>query len=110
MSTFGWRVATPGTDRAGRTAAKRSSSVRSATFTLRKPVPTGVVIGPFRASMVDRIASSTRSGSGVPSASITPAPACWISHSIGTPVASRTVRAASETSGPMPSPGMRVTR
>jgi hypothetical protein len=63
----------PGIVRAGRTAANRSSSVRSATLTLRKPVPTGVVIGPFRATRDERIASRTCSGSGVPSASMTPA-------------------------------------
>ena len=33
---------------------------------LRKPVPTGVVIGAFRAQRVRRMLSSTASGSGVP--------------------------------------------
>ena len=43
----------------GRTCAYMSSSLRSATFTERKPPPTGVVIGPFSATPVSRIASST---------------------------------------------------
>ena len=33
--------------------------MRSATFTLRKPVPTGVVIGPLMATLFFRIESST---------------------------------------------------
>src|SRR5205809_367518 len=44
-------------------------------------------MGPFRAVRVARIESRTRSGSGVPSASITAAPARWTSHSAATPVA-----------------------
>ena len=50
-------MGTPGSARAGRTAANRSSSWRSATFTLRNPVPTGVVIGPFQrhAAIADRV-------------------------------------------------------
>ena len=51
---------------AGRRQAYRSSSLRSATFTLRKPVPTGVVIGPLMATLLRRTDSSTCSGSGVP--------------------------------------------
>jgi len=35
-------------------------------LTLRKPDPTGVVIGPLRAILLRRIESRTRSGSGVP--------------------------------------------
>jgi hypothetical protein len=38
------------------------------------------------------------------------APAVRSTHSMSTPVASRTSRAAAATSGPMPSPGMSVTR
>ena len=60
------------------------------TFTLRKPVPIGVVIGPLMATLFLRIDSSTCSGSGVPYFSITPAPASAISHSMSTPAASTT--------------------
>src|ERR671919_2032508 len=57
------------------------------------------------------IDSSTWSGSGLPPcSSITSAPASWTSHSRSTPVASRTRRVASAISGPVPSPGMKVTR
>ena len=103
-------MGTPGSDRDGRTAANRSSFCLSVTFTLRNPAPTGVVIGPFNATRERRMDSSTRSGSGVPSPSITPAPASCTSHSTSTPVAATTSRAASATSGPIPSPGTSVTR
>ncbi len=61
----------------GRRQAYRSSSLRRATLTLRKPWPTGVVIGPLMATLLRRIESSTCSGSGVPYSSITPRPASW---------------------------------
>src|SRR5437879_2981433 len=80
-----------------------------ATLTLRKPVPTGVVIGPFSATRVLRMDWRTCSGSGVPYSAITFSPACWTSQSNSTPVASRTRTLASLISGPTPSPGMRVT-
>src|SRR5581483_7080201 len=87
-----------------------SSSLRSATLTERKPPPTGVVIGPLRATPFRRIDSSVCSGRGLPpNCSITSAPACCTSHSNSTPVASSTRRVASVSSGPVPSPGMRVT-
>src|SRR2546423_13112125 len=87
-----------------------SSSLRSATLTERKPPPTGVVIGPLSATPVSRIASRTSGGSGLPPClSITSAPASRTSHSSSTPVASRTRRVASVSSGPVPSPGMRTT-
>src|SRR5690348_1733778 len=88
-----------------------SSSLRSATLTERKPPPTGVVIGPFSATPVSRIASRTSGGSGLPPYwSITSAPASRTSQSNSTPVASRTRRVASVSSGPVPSPGMSTTR
>src|SRR5919109_5501392 len=71
----------------------------------------GVVIGPLSATPFSRIDSRTCSGSGLPPCcSITSAPACCTSQSNSTPVASRTRRVASVSSGPVPSPGMRVTR
>src|SRR5213080_2500869 len=88
-----------------------SSSLRSATLTERKPPPMGVVIGPLSATPVSRIASRTSGGSGLPPCfSITSAPASRTSHSSSAPVASRTRRVASVSSGPVPSPGMRTTR
>ena len=50
-----------------------------------------------------------RLGRGVPALSITSTPACWTSHVNSTPVASSTRRAASVSSGPVPSPGTSVT-
>src|ERR1700682_813930 len=93
----------------GRTSAKRSSSCRSATFTLRNPLPIGVVIGPLRATLFLRIDASTCSGSGVPNSAMEASPAWWTSQSNSTPVASMTRTAASQISGPTPSPGIRVT-
>src|SRR6202158_5065978 len=93
----------------GRTNAKRSSSWRSATFTLRNPLPIGVVIGPLRATLFLRMDASTGSGSGVPNLAMAASPACWTSQSNSTPVASRTRTVASQISGPTPSPGTRVT-
>src|SRR5919198_1120865 len=50
------------------------------------------------------------SGSGVPASLITSTPACRTSQSSSTPVASSTRRVASVSSGPVPSPGISVTR
>src|SRR3989442_7409678 len=88
-----------------------SSSLRNATFTDRKPTRTGVVIGLFNATPASRIASRTSGGSGLPPyRSMTSAPASRTSQANSTPVASRTRRVASVSSGPVPSPGMRTTR
>jgi hypothetical protein len=83
--------------------------MRSATFTLRNPPPTGVDTGPFKATPFFRMDSSTSSGSGEPDASIATVPACCTSQENGTPVASSTRRVASVSSGPTPSPGINVT-
>ncbi len=83
--------------------------MRRATFTDRKPEPTGVVIGALIATLLRLIDSSTRSGIGVPSASYTSTPASCQSHSNSTPVASSTRAVASASSGPVPSPRMNVT-
>ncbi|OPZ76720.1 MAG: hypothetical protein BWY79_01483 [Actinobacteria bacterium ADurb.Bin444] len=84
--------------------------MRSATFTLRNPEPTGVVMGPLMATRVSRMASSTCGGSGVPYFSITSAPASASTQSMSTPVAAMATRAAAMSSGPVPSPGMQVIR
>ena len=83
--------------------------MRSATFTLLNPVPTGVVIGPLIAILFFLIDSMTESGSGVPAVSMMSTPASCTSHSKATPVASRTRFVASAISGPVPSPGIKVT-
>ena len=108
-STSRKREPSPGCDRQGRTQAYRSKCLRRATLTLRKPVPTGVVMGPLIATLVSATASSTCWGSGVPNSSMTPAPASWTFQLIWTPVASTTRRIACVISGPIPSPGIRTT-
>src|SRR5262245_42215766 len=67
-------------------------------------------MGPLRATLLRRIDSRTCSGSGVPWVAIRASPASTTSQSNSMPVASRTRRVASASSGPMPSPGIRVTR
>src|SRR5689334_18436945 len=110
-STSSKRVRTPLYVLHGRTCAYRSRLFRSPTLTERKPSPIGVVIGPLSATLFCRIDSSVSSGSGFPPCSaMTPSPAGRTSHSNSTPVASSTRRVASVSSGPVPSPGMRVTR
>src|SRR5918992_369872 len=75
----------------------------------RWPEPTGVVVGPLMAMPLSRMESSVRSGRGLPSSSYTSTPASWKSQSNSTPVASSTRLVASASSGPVPSPGMKVT-
>src|SRR5215211_7796143 len=89
--------------------SKRSNSLRSATLIERCPDATGVVVGPLRAMPRSRIESRVRSGSGLPSSSKTSTPAGCSSQSNSTPVASSTRRVASMSSGPVPSPGIRLT-
>jgi hypothetical protein len=75
-----------------------------------KASTTGVPIGPLIATLVSRMDSNTWGGKGVPYFSITSTPASTGIHSNPTPVASKTVVIALATSGPMPSPGIKVTR
>ena len=58
-STCSKRDRTCGRLETGRRFAYRSSAFRSPTFTLVKPSPTGVVTGPFRATRLRRIDSSS---------------------------------------------------
>ena len=95
--------------RAGRTLANSSNSLRSPTFTERNPVPTGVVSGPLSASAFLRMLSTVASGSGVPVASTAAIPASSSSQLNRSPVASSTRTVWAVISGPIPSPGMRVT-
>ena len=78
-------------------------------MTERNPVPTGVVIGALRATLVRRHDSMTLSGTGVPSLAMMSTPASSTSHWMSTPVASMQNLVASASSGPTPSPGIRVT-
>ena len=77
---------------------------------LRNPDPTGVVIGPLIATRDARIESSVSSGRSSACSSRAAVPASRSIHSIPETAASRTDRAAADTSGPMPSPGISVTR
>ena len=106
-----YRDLTPGMLTAGRRLAYRSSSLRRPTFTLRNPEPTGVVIGPLIATLVSRIGLDHRVRQG----------RAVLVHDVGpgldvdpdrsrTPVAATATFAAAMISGPMPSPGMQVTR
>ena len=76
---------------------------------LRKPVPTGVVMGAFRRKRVRRKLASVGSGNGVPQRAMTSTPASCTSQWMSTPVASTQRRAASASSGPTPSPVINVT-
>src|SRR6267143_1258695 len=73
---------TPGYVFAGRRLAYRSNSLRSATFTERKPVPSSVVSGPLRATRLRRTESSASFGNGVPCFVIAGIPISWTSHAI----------------------------
>ena len=77
---------------------------------LRNPEPTGVVIGPLIATLESRIASRVSSGNRSPCSASAAEPAIRSTHSIAGTAASSTSRAAADTSGPMPSPGISVTR
>src|SRR5688572_32627914 len=99
---------TDGRFQTGRRLALRSSALRRPTFTLVKPLPTGVVIGPFNAILFLAIESSSGCGSVVPCSLKASAPAENDSHSGVNPAASSTRTTARVTSGPIPSPGINV--
>ncbi len=70
-----------------------------------------VVTGPLSAAPFRSTDATTSAGTGsVEPCSSAGKPTRWRSHSISTPVASMTRQAAATTSGPMPSPGISVTR
>ena len=80
------------------------------TFADFSPNPTGVSSGPLSATRVRAIESIVSWGTPLGSPVLkTSAPASCSSHSIGAPAASMIRRAAFTTSGPIPSPGIRVT-
>src|SRR5690242_5952307 len=68
----------------------------------------GVAVGPFSPTRVASSEASTSSGSRCPVLASAFTPASTRSHSIRTPVASTARTVAYATSGPIPSPGMRV--
>src|SRR5271157_1289997 len=75
---------------------------------LAKPPPIGVVTGPLSPTWVRSRDSVSSFGMYSLYFSNASAPAMKVSHSNFTPVASRMRTVAWVTSGPMPSPGMRV--
>src|SRR5580693_1892117 len=75
---------------------------------LAKPPPIGVVTGPLSATWVRSMDSVSSFGMYSLYFSNASAPAMKVSHSNFTPVASRMRTVACVTSGPMPSPGIRV--
>src|SRR6266481_6566751 len=95
--------------RIGRKFAYSSNFCLRATLMLEKPPPTGVVTGPFSPTCVRSMDSITSFGMYSPCFSKASAPTAKDSHSNFTPVASRMRTVALVTSGPMPSPGIRVT-
>src|SRR4051812_27518409 len=87
-----------------------SNSLRRVTLALFSPKPTGVSSGPLRATRERARESMVSCGTPVGRPFLnTSAPASCSSHSIGAPVASTMRRADVATSGPMPSPAIRVT-
>ncbi len=83
--------------------------MRSWTFTLVKPIPTGVEHGPFSATPCFFTASTVASGSGTSLPfSIAATPAWCTSHVIGASTASKTRFTAAVISGPIPSPGIKT--
>src|SRR5688572_17434963 len=107
-STFSNRDRTWGRLETGRRFEYRSSAFRSPTLTLVNPSPTGVVTGPFNATLFRRTDAMSSSGSGEPDFSSAGTPASNGSQVIDTPAASMIDTTADVTSGPMPSPGINV--
>src|SRR5208337_4091788 len=105
----GYRVGIWGRLRMGRKLAKSSKRLRSSTLMLEKPPPMGVVTGPFSPTRVRSMDSLSSFGMYSWYFSNASAPAAKLSHSNLTPVASTMRTVAWMTSGPIPSPGMRVT-
>src|SRR5258708_932310 len=68
----------------------------------------GVVTGPFSATLLARMESSTSRGSGSPKRARASEPTKNFSHSTSTPEHSMIDTTEAVTSGPMPSPGRRV--
>src|ERR1700722_13967202 len=94
--------------RTGRKFTYRPSFFRSATLMLWWPPAIGVAVGPLSPTRVHSSDARTSSGSNCPVSASAAAPASTLSHSIATPVASTARTVASATSGPIPSPGIRV--
>src|SRR5271169_112294 len=95
--------------RMGRKLAKSSKRLRSSTLMLEKPPLMGVVTGPFSPTRVRSMDSLSSLGMYSWYFSKASAPAAKLSHSNLTPVASIMRTVAWMTSGPIPSPGIRVT-
>src|SRR3954451_11751165 len=99
----------PGTMvRAGRRLVYSPKASRRRTLTERKPPPTGVVNGPFKASLVLLMLSRVAWGSGSPPFWMPAMPPSCSSQANGAPRVSRISTTACVISGPIPSPGIRV--
>src|SRR5712691_5890935 len=94
----------------GRRFENSANAFRNPTLTLVNPPPTGVVSGPFSATLFREIDSSSSAGSVVPCFSTADAPARCGSHSTSRPAVSTILTTALVISGPMPSPGISVMR
>ena len=116
-SRSGWvtGLGMPGIQEIGRMFAYRSRVLRIVTFRDRNPPPTGVVIGPFRATTYSRIAPRVASGSISPYWNIAFSPAGTGYHAIfrrppdASTAASTARTPARTTSGPIPSPSINGT-
>src|SRR5215216_4037397 len=95
-------------DFTGRRLAYRSNVWRSATFAEGSPPPTTVPVGPLSATPFFSTDSIVSLGRLVPYLFTTSVPASHDSYVKGSFIASRTLTVAFSTSGPMPSPGIRV--
>ena len=82
--------------------------MRRPTLTLVKPSAIGVVTGPLSATLFRLIESSRPVGSDWPKRLKAMTPASCRSQSIARPAAVKIRTTAAVTSGPMPSPGIRV--
>src|SRR3989344_4251005 len=107
-TTFLYLDAMPGIVFTGRTLANKSSCWRSATLTERKPLPTGVVMGPLSAILFFLIDSIVSSGNTDLYFFLADSPAGCSFQSMLIPDAFMQRTAESMTSGPMPSPFIRV--
>ena len=108
-STLEYLVFTPLYSLQGLKHAYKSRDILKRTLTDLNPLPTGVLIGPFMATLFFVIELKTWSGRTVPNLATASSPAICSSHSMSTPVASIHRLAARLTSLPMPSPGINVT-
>lgn len=109
VSTPSYTVFTPSMLRHGRTLAYNWNALLRLRLRLTWPVPMGVAKGPFKPIPVSRRRAMVSGGIPIrPSGSLVGVTGT-MSQVMGTFAALKTFCTASEISGPMPSPGMRLT-